>query len=261
MNSIEDISILIVTHNHQDYIGKLIDSLSKNNYFNVFICDASSNDDTLKILKKSPFENKVLSKSTLESYSKNNNDLIRHFGLNTKYYLLLNPDTFFDEDFIEPLFNVMESNPTIGISAPLLKYPDGEIQITWKKFPNFFTVLKKRVGFVKTKSQSQMDGPNIDWCLGACMLISKNLLKKNCVLLDERYRLYCEDIDICFEAHSKGYQVIGVQNSVLFHHLNEASSKMIFSRYNYWNITSIIKFILKWNFKYWNKLKNQNMTS
>lgn len=248
MNS--NISVLVVTHNHSDYIQKLINSLISFKITNVYFCDAKSSDSTSQLILKSIYRDNLLIKKKLESFSKNNNDLIRHFKLNSKYYLLLNPDTYFDVDFIKTLHQKVKNDKTIGIIAPVLKYPDGRLQITWKKFPNILTVVKKRLGLLKSIDEKPMLGPEIDWCLGACMLINGLLLKNNKTLLDERYRLYCEDIDICFEAHHKGFKVIGDSDTYIIHHLNETSAKNIFSKYNMWNISSIIKFILKWNINY-----------
>lgn len=249
----EEISILVVTHNHQDFIGKLIQSLEEFNYRNVYFCEAASTDNTFDIIKNSIFKNNILKKNKLEGFSKNNNDLIRFFNLRTKYYLLLNPDLFFHEDFIKKLYEKMEEDFTIGIATPLLFYPNNEIQNTWKKFPSILHVIKKRLGILKVKDEVQLLSSDIDWCLGACMMISNKLLKPDLALLDERYRLYCEDADICMEAKSKELKVIGVETAKAFHHLNEMSSKRIFSKYNYWNIESILKFFIKWNWRYFEK--------
>lgn len=248
-----DISILVVTHNHSEFIDKLIGSLEQFEHLNVYFCDAASNDGTLEKLEKSRFRKNLLSKTKLEGFSKNNNDLIRHFNLDTSYYLLLNPDTYFDVDFIHELKKVMQNDSSIAIATPLLKYPDGTDQVSWKKFPGLITVMKKRLGLLKASNEEQMKGPIIDWCLGACMLISKRLLKDGKVLLDERYRLYCEDIDICFEAKQKNLKVVGVSSTYIYHNLNEKSSKHIFSKYNRWNVMSILKFMAKWNYKYFVK--------
>lgn len=253
MNSKKDISILVVTHNHDEYIQKLIDSLEKFQYDKVFFCDANSNDSTLKILKNSKFKDNLLVKSKLEGFSKNNNDLISHFNLDSKYFLLLNPDLYFDEDFILKLFNRMEYDNNIAIATPLVYYPNGDLQTTWKKFPGLIHVVKKRLGLITAKQEKQLQSSQIDWCLGACMLISDKLLKPKKMLLDERYRLYCEDIDICFEAKTKGMKVVGVEDAYAYHHLNELSTKSFFNKYNYWNICSIVKFAIKWNWKYYVK--------
>lgn len=245
-----DISILIVTHNHGDYIEKLLHSLHHFGYTNVYICDAASSDNTVSLLQDSPYTKQLLLKDTLESFSKNNNDLIRFFELNTPYFLLLNPDVYFDEDFLAILYNEMNNDSSVGIIAPLIKYPDGKIQTTWKKFPSINQVIKKRIGLRRTSDELQQKSGIIDWCLGACILIRGTFLKPNGYLLDERYRLYCEDVDICFEAKNRKYQVIGCDKTFVFHHLNELSTKKIFSKYNWWNITSILKFALKWNSKF-----------
>ena len=249
----KDISVLVVAHNHSDYIDQLIESLLKFEITNVYFCDAFSTDGTLEKLLDSPFKNSVYSKNKLEGFSKNNNDLIRYFNLDSKYYLLLNPDTYFDVDFIDIIHEKMRKDSSIGIISPILKYPDGRLQITWKRFPNFFTVVKKRIGILRAIDEKSMVGPRIDWCIGACMLINSKLLKSNNTLLDERYRLYCEDIDICFESHKRGLKVIGDSDTYIMHHLNETSAKNIFSKYNLWNISSIIKFIIKWNVSYFKK--------
>lgn len=253
-NTQSTIAILIVTHNHEDYIDNLLDSLTRFNFMNTFFCDALSTDRTVEKIKKSVFKNKLLVKNKLEGFSKNNNDLLRHFKIKADYYLLLNPDTFFDTDFLNCLHDKALLDPHIGIIAPMLKYPDGRPQVSWKKFPNFIDVFKKRLGLTKATDEKQMKGPYIDWCLGACMLINKKLLKRDMKLLDERYRLYCEDIDICLEAHLKQMKVIGDNSTYIFHNLNEKSSKNILSKYNIWNIKSIIKFIIKWNVKYFRKI-------
>jgi len=249
----KDISILVVTHNHENYIGQLIQSLENFDYKDVYFCEANSSDGTLGVIEGSTFRDNILKKDILEGFSKNNNDLIRHFNLKTKYYLFLNPDLYFETDFILQLYQEMAKDGNIGIATPLIYFPDGKIQTTWKKFPSILQVIKKRLGLMKITDEIQLETPDIDWCLGACMLISEKLLKKNATLLDERYRLYCEDVDICFEAKQKGLKVIGVKDAYAFHHLNQMSSKRIFSRYNYWNISSILKFAYKWNWKYLSK--------
>lgn len=248
MNNKPSVSILVVTHNHAEYIPKLLQSLETFDYENVFFCDADSKDNTLKILNDSSFSGNILPKKILEGFSKNNNDLIRHFKLSSDYYLLLNPDVYFTEDFLSVLLEKAQKDTTIGIASPLTYYPNNQIQVTWKKFPSIGQVFKKRMGILKATKEKQTD--QAEWVLGSCMLISNKLLKKDNTLLDERYRLYCEDIDICFECTYKKMKILTVKDTFVYHHLNELSSKNIWSKYNYWNIVSILKFALKWNFKY-----------
>ena len=69
MKNNNDIAILVVTHNHEEYIDKLIGSLIKFNLNNTFFCDAVSTDGTLEKLKNSPFKDNILVKNKLEGFS------------------------------------------------------------------------------------------------------------------------------------------------------------------------------------------------
>jgi len=247
------VSILIVTHNHEEYIEKLLNSLVKFNYQNVFICDAASSDNTVSILKSSIYKDNLLLKTNLEGFSKNNNDLIRKFQITSKYIFLLNPDTYIEDDVVKILESFMDENNSVAIAAPKILYPNGSIQQSWKKFPNLINVLKKRIGLSShDKNLNSYDSnitQKIEWALGAALFI-RNTLLYDMKILDERYRLYCEDSDICLTALSDGYEVWGVSDAILYHALQEKSSKNIFSKYNLWNLQSILKFFMKWHLKY-----------
>lgn len=242
-----NIPILIVTHNHGEHIDKLLYALNRFGYEQAYICDANSTDTTVDSLKKSKYVHQTLFKSQLESFSKNNNDLIRHFGLKNEYYLILNPDTYFDTDFLKVLYKYAMEHPKVAIISPKMLYPNGEIQKNWKYYPNFLQAVSKRVGFKTIADEATVKPGKIDWCLGACMLVRESFIQERGYLFDERYRLYCEDIDICFDAHQRGYDVVGLNSTYIYHNLGESSSKQIFNKYNYWNVQSILKFILKWN--------------
>lgn len=247
-------AILIVTHNHETYIGQLLDSLAIYDRSDIYICDAASTDNTVAEIRRHTTEN-LLEKSVLEGFAKNNNDLLRFFSLLEKgyeYFLVLNPDVYFDADFITPLMHVLEEREDVAIVAPSVLNPDGTVQHSWKRFPGLVATIKRRLGF---PAQNFMTSPgSIDWCLGACMLVRKNFILQRGYLFDERYRMYCEDIDICFDAKVHGYEVLGIDTTSIYHHLQERSHKSIWSRYNYWNVTSIVKFIIKWNYRYFHRL-------
>lgn len=248
-----DVSILIVVHNHEEHLPLLINSLEKFKYLNTFFCDAASSDSSRKIIEESSYKDHLLVKKNLQSFSKNNNDLIKHFNLKNKYYLVLNPDTYFDTDFLSSLVSFLENHYETVIVCPKLLYPNGRLQKSWKKFPSFFQVVLKRIGLRNVEDEKKLQDGYIDWCLGACMLIRSSFIKKRGFLFDERYRLYCEDIDICFSAKIHGYKVFALKEAYIYHFLGESSSRIILSKYNIWNIASIIKFLLKWNFRYFTK--------
>lgn len=260
-----DVAILIVTHNHEDYILNLIDSCKRLQEIPKYICDAASSDKTYEILIKETrdFPNfYILKKDILESFSKNNNDLIKNYQLFEHNILLINPDCFFEEDSVRNFIEKSRSIKNLGVSAPEVHFPNGKKQVTWRKYPSIIGFIYRRFSSPKKIpanyyiSRTQ-DGYyfNIEWALGAFLYIPKKLLLlNNYTLLDERYRLYCEDADLCLTAYNYGLKVIGIPQSGIYHALQEKSSSKL-SKYNYWNITSGLKFMIKWKLKYLNLLK------
>src|SRR5690554_7458384 len=163
-----NVSILIVTHNHGKYLEKLIKSLEQFNYKDVYFCDANSADETIDILKNSIFKKNILFKKTLEGFAKNNNDLIRHFNLSSDYYLLLNPDVFFTQDFLLELVKSIRKDKEAASAAHAEYYPDGRLQVTWKKFPGLCKVLKNLLGKMHAIDEKQPEPSQIDREFGSC---------------------------------------------------------------------------------------------
>jgi GT2 family glycosyltransferase len=60
-----------------------------------------------------------------------------------------------------------------------------------------------------------------DWVSGACLLIRRASLER-AGLLDERYFLYTEDVDLCARVRGAGYRVAFVPGAVV-HHTRGAS--------------------------------------
>lgn len=260
MNTNTDYAILIITHNHASHITNLIESCRNIGQYPIYICDAASSDNTYSLLEHeidSDPRFHLTKKVKLESFSKNNNDLIRKYSLQGKNIILINPDCYFRKEAFHSFIDSISHVNGIGVAAPLLHYPDGSIQPSWRKFPSLKDFLKKRLLRSKNNSnhhlrEIQRNIFQIDWALGAFLFISKKLTTSP--PLDERYRLYCEDSDICMQAHASNLLVVGVRINGIFHALQERSAKSIFSKYNYWNLSSGIKFGLKWKMEYISKI-------
>ncbi|PWU26010.1 hypothetical protein DK254_25695 [Pseudomonas sp. RW407] len=257
MNHSSEHAILIVTHNHSGYISKLIDSCREIKHIKKYICDAASTDGTDLLLEAAIRDDdsfELIKKSELEGFSKNNNDLVREFFLQGKNLILINPDCYFEKDSLLKFLDTISTLEELGVAAPTLHYQNGVIQNSWRRFPSFWGFVKNRFSKSKATTNNHIlreikrDIFEIEWALGAFLYISSTLTKQP--PLDERYRLYCEDSDICMKAHSLGLKVIGINIPGFYHALQEKSSTKLLSKYNYWNICSGFLFAAKWNATY-----------
>ncbi len=178
------------------------------------------------------------------------------------YLMILNPDIAVVPGALEKMVGYMKGNPPVGIIGPKLINPDGSVQYSARRFPNFFTPLYRRtvVGklpwakrsvdqYLMKDSTHQTNQP-VDWLFGACLLISRSVLDK-IGLLDERFFMYFEDLDLCRRCWEAGYRVVYFVEVEMVHYHQRLSAERsgvlgIFSRGGRIHIVSAIKYFTKY---------------
>ena len=91
---------------------------------------------------------------------------------------------------------------------------------------------------------------NVDWILGACFLIRREVLERCVGYFDEDYKLYFEDVDICYRMKEAGYKVCYYPSATCIHDHRRESAKG-FNRKTYWHIRSAIHFFNKHGWRFW----------
>jgi GT2 family glycosyltransferase len=84
----------------------------------------------------------------------------------------------------------------------------------------------------------------VDWLLGACLMIRREVLD-TVGPLDEGFYLYVEDIDWAKRIHQVGWQVFYVPMSQIIHHHLAVSDKQFLSRYMWLHFQSMIRYVRK----------------
>jgi GT2 family glycosyltransferase len=64
----------------------------------------------------------------------------------------------------------------------------------------------------------------VDWVSGAAMLLRRKALEE-IGLLDERFFMYCEDVDICYRLNRAGWKVYYVPEARVTHHIGVSSDR------------------------------------
>ncbi|OGJ81602.1 hypothetical protein A3J91_03640 [Candidatus Peribacteria bacterium RIFOXYC2_FULL_58_10] len=134
-----------------------------------------------------------------------------------EYLLIINPDTELEPGGIERMVAMLREDPTIGILAPKLQFPDGTIRDSYRTFPTFFDVIIKRTFFrylfprrLKHYLQHDTDPGlqrDIDWVVGACMFMRRGFYEQ-LRGFDERFFLFFEDTDLCRRCWDRGKRVV-----------------------------------------------------
>lgn len=230
-----DLSIIILNHNGQYWLEKLLPSLKKNYLtktkyqVGVIVVDNASTDDSTVLIKK--FEWVQLMESGRNGgFAFGNNMALK--GNRARYVMLLNSDTEFteEESNLDSLIDYLDNKESIGIITPKVNLADGKPDrachrgepTPWAAF-TYFTGLEKAFpgsGFFARYHQSYKNLSEIhaiDACTGAAMIVRTSAMEK-VGLLDERFFMYAEDVDWCRRFREAGYQVVFNPQVVVIHH-------------------------------------------
>ena len=197
------VSIVIPAYNQFDYTYKCLKSILNNSgkvSYEVIIADDNSNDFTMQMEERIHNIIKVRNRENLRFLLNCNNAAKYAKG---KYVLFLNNDTQVQENWLEPLVDLMEKDVSAGLVVSKLVYADGWLQeaggIMWKDASAWNYGNRK-----KPEDAEYNYVKEVDYISGACIMIRKELWEK-IGGFDERFApAYYEDADLAFEVRKHG---------------------------------------------------------
>ena len=177
--------------------------------------------------------------------------------LQSKVYVLVNPDVTFKPRVISHLEATLNSEPDIAIVCPKLLYLDRSVQPSIRRFPRFNFLLCKYLFGEKLQNllvpfdyyYACMPSPKkvveINWAIGAFMMISGKYVERY-GLFDERFFLYFEDVSLCVDAWQNGYRVLFQPSVSALHLYQRSSTRSKFNRLTLIHMISALKFFAKY---------------
>lgn len=231
-----DLSIIIVTYNHEVEIQKCLSTLKnilESLQAEIFVVDNASADNTVSLTKEilQKFDQChswfILTNSENKGFTRGvNQGLERCTG---KYILLLNPDTEFPMPIFRELISVLESDERIGIVSPQFRNPDGTIQPSCRRLPRrrdvFYNALGLsllfpassefnywKMGGFDHKTRQHVEQPQ-----GAFLLTHRKALDQ-VGFLDESFPMFFSDVDWCRRFLSYHWKIVFVPEVHIIHY-------------------------------------------
>ena len=155
-------------------------------------------------------------------------------GASGEYFLLINPDCVFREDVARPLATWLAAHPSVGACGALVREPDGSVQASARRFPDFTTAVAGRTTWLtqfwptnawtrrNLVARDAVTPVEVDWVSGACTMIRRRAFEA-VGGMDESFFLYWEDADFCLRLKKVGW-VTMYYPSVAITHLTGRSS-------------------------------------
>lgn len=220
------ISVVIVTYNSAEHIEACIERIAGPKVKTIVV-DNSSVDETGEILNRLSLLgliDEVHINSENAGFARAVNIALRNYVDAGSDVLLLNPDALIGRNDLDLLANILASDPTLGIVAPIVDSGPAVRVISAGEQPTFWPmaihysglgsaapkIFGSRSRHLYMKAHGAVDS-FVGWTSGCCMLIRSEVLD-SVGLLNERWFMYAEDVEYCRRTQSAGYRILLTAN-------------------------------------------------
>lgn len=215
-------------------LDRCLESIEKNppsmSYHTYVVDNASSDGSAEFVQKKHPDTVLIKNKKNL-GFSRANNMVIK--DTDSEFILLLNSDCEVYEGSIDDMMDFARKDGSIGIIGPKIVNSDGSIQLSCRRFPSLivagihtiFSSIFPNNRFslhYKMADRDRKKPFEVDWVSGSAMMIRRKALDDTGIL-DEKYFMYVEDIDLCYQMHQRGWKVFYYPHAKVLHHIGGSS--------------------------------------
>jgi GT2 family glycosyltransferase len=220
------LSIAIVNWNTRELLSNCLESIFSyppDCPFNVVVVDNASSDGSDEMVREHFPQVCLITNKENAGFAKANNQAIS--TTDSKYILLLNPDTVVLPDALQMLVEFMESNPGAGAAGSRVLNPDGSLQTSCYVAPTlsheFFRLF--HLSRLYPDSAYQMKNWNtntsrpVDIIQGDCLMLRKSALDQ-VGLLDESFFIYSEDVDLCYRLQRANWGLYWVPKAQVIHY-------------------------------------------
>jgi GT2 family glycosyltransferase len=272
-----NLAIIIVSWNTRELLQRCIATIhtslaSSGIGYTIVVVDNASSDDTPAMLRAEHPEVTLLESGRNLGFAGGNNLALRwllgarHQALDASppqpnapyptpdYMLLLNPDTEVVGDAIPRLVRYLEAHADAAVVGPQLRYPDGSVQPSRRRFPTkatFFcesTPLEqlwpgnrwaRRYRCADLPDDREQD---VDWLVGAALVVRRSAIER-AGLLDAGFAMYSEELEWqrrirvtgsdrqLSSANFPPSRIVYLPDAVIIHHEGKSSEQALAQRY------------------------------
>lgn len=231
----DSLAIIIVTYNSMTEIDACLQSLVGHTQpfpTTITVVDNQSADGTAAHVRAKWPTVSVIESGGNVGFSRANNLGIR--ATDSEYVLLINPDTVSPPGAIQTLVRGLASHQDAAIAGARMLNERGFPELSWgpplspwnevrQKILSSRYHRKVRRVVRKVDKLSRVARP-VPWVSGACMVIRRADLEA-VGLLDERFFMYTEDVDLCVQMAKRGRKVLFIAGAEVLHHRGRSAAR------------------------------------
>lgn len=235
-----DSVVSIVSHQHAKLVSHLLADIAQHCAAESLVVVVTINiDEPMPFSGRDfPFQLEIIRNEKPKGFAANHNAAFRI--AQGKYFCIVNPDVRLQGNPLPALRTNFE-DAEIGLVAPLVVNSGGDMEITARRFPTPFRILRKCWQREVSDYSADAGSAFPDWVAGMFMLLP-SLVYEQIGGFDEKYHLYYEDVDLCARLKLAGYKIALDTSVRVVHDARRQSHRD--PRFLKWHLASMTRFFL-----------------
>jgi N-acetylglucosaminyl-diphospho-decaprenol L-rhamnosyltransferase len=238
-----DLVVITVSYNTRDLLADCLDSvlagLQRSGLESqAWVVDNSSVDGSVGMVRERFPAVRLVALNDNVGFAAGNNVALDAMGFGRKamprHVLFLNPDTRVVGDALGTIVRFLDSTPGAGAAGARLVHADGGFQHSAFAFPglaqvflDFFPlhqrILDSRLNGRYPRRSYEAGSPfAVDHPLGAALAVRAEVLTQ-VGSFDERFFMYCEEIDLCRRIKGAGWEIYCVPQAKVVHLVGQST--------------------------------------
>ena len=214
-----DLTVIIVTWNYRADIDRCLTSIHSAGTvcpMKTVVVDNNSGDGTADTIARAFPWVELVRNAGNAGFAAANNQAVKR--CDSRYVLLLNPDTQVSPGAFDGLVQFMDARPTAWAAGPSMVNSDGSLQRTGVRFPTLWNIFVESLFLDRMLPHSHVFGGHrelyrdptitrkVDYVQGSCLIARREAITQ-VGGLDEEYFMYFEETDWCYRVSQAGGEV------------------------------------------------------
>ncbi len=263
-----DLSVIIVSWNVCDLLADCLESVTGSRLqvagstdqpstfqpvtIEVIVVDNASSDGSAEMVAAEFPRVRLIANTENRGFTGGNNQGIE--VARGRYILFLNPDTAVVGDALARMVSYLQAHDEVGVVGPQLRYGDGSLQSSRRRFPTFVSALFESTplawhwpnnpwarwyrmeegGSRGAEEPVRGNGGTavreVDWLVGAAFMTRRAVLEQ-VGGFDEGYFMYSEELDWCRRVKAAGWRLIYLPAAQIIHYEGKSSEQIVAARH------------------------------
>jgi GT2 family glycosyltransferase len=240
-----DLALITVSYNTRDLLADCLDSvlagLARSDLAaEVWVVDNGSADGSADMVRRQYPAVHLIAREENLGFAAANNLALRMMGFGQettpRHVLFLNPDTRVIDDALGAMVQFLDRTASAGAAGARLVHGDGSFQHSAFSFPGLVQLFLDLFPLHPRVQNSRLNGryPRrlyesgapfvIDHPLGAALMVrAETLIRVGS--FDERFFMYCEEIDLCCRIKAAGWEIYCLPQAEIVHLVGQSTQQ------------------------------------